>query len=123
MRGVGPQSATNDNNGYLIKSAQNSVNKQHAHHHQAFPGKMHSQYAQNHNGPVPAQRDIYSGKSGIQGAGRERGLSASAIDQNRVSSQIRNKTDQARNYSVGVHKKMHGNSSTHPSQSNIGSSQ
>ena len=42
MRGVGPQSATNDNNGYLIKSAQNSVNKQHAHHHQAFPGKMHS---------------------------------------------------------------------------------
>ena len=67
------------------------------------------------------QRDLYSGKS-VGSQARERGLSASALDQGRVASQIRNKSD-ARNYSVGVHKKMHGTSSMHPSQSNIGISQ
>ena len=70
--------------------------------------------------PVSQQREqLYSNKqvtvNGIHG--RERGLSASALDQGRVASQIRNKND-ARNYSVGVHKKMHGNSA-HPSQPNI----
>ena len=51
---------------------------------------------------------------------RERGLSASALDQGRVVSQIRNKSD-IRNYSVGVHKKMHnGPPNTHPSQGAIG---
>ena len=38
---------------------------------------------------------------------RERGLSASALDQGRVAQQLRSKND-PRNYSVGVHKNVHG---------------
>ena len=44
---------------------------------------------------------------------RERGLSASALDQGRVAQQLRGKND-PRNYSVGVHKNVHG--SANPNQ-------
>jgi len=60
-------------------------------------------------------RELYNGgKTQTNPTGRERGLSASALDQGRVASHIRNQKE-ARNYSVGVHKKMHDSVSMHPS--------
>ncbi len=59
-------------------------------------------------------RELYNGGKGGN-PGRERGLSASALDQGRVNSHIRNQKE-ARNYSVGVHKNMmHDANAMHPS--------